>query len=215
MLFRSRRLPMNFVQAALSRFLSPEVMMILLLVAMYGLLGEMSNPGAILPGVVGVISLILFLALASAISLNMAGLALLGVGVLMMLAEVKFPAHGALLIGGLVAFILGALLLFDTPGSTQKLSLRFVLPSAVVTALFFTFIVAKGLQAQKLRSVTGAEGMIGLFGVAKTALDPEGQVQVRGEWWNARAQNDAIAPGTKVEVVALEEFNLIVKPRAS
>src|SRR5580765_136376 len=128
----------------------PEVMMILMLAAIYGIIGELSNPGAILPGVVGGIALILALYMASVLPINIAGLALIGLAVLLFIADIYAPTHGVLTFGGIIAFFLGALMLFNRAEPGFRLSLTYIIPATLVTALFFIFVVGAGLRAQFL-----------------------------------------------------------------
>ncbi len=122
----------------------PEVMLVLMLVAIYGIIGELSNPGAILPGVVGAIALILALYMASILPVNLAGLALIGVAILLFIIDVFAPTHGVLTFGGIVAFFLGALMLFNRGNPAFHLSLAYIIPATLLTEAFFLFVVGAG-----------------------------------------------------------------------
>src|SRR5207247_5289165 len=139
------------------------------LIVMYGIIGELTSPGAILPGVVGVIALVLLLYLAAALPMNVAGLALIGVAIALFLVDVFAPTHGILTAGGVVAFFLGALMLFDRSEPFLRLSLAWVIPATLVTAAFFVFVVGAGLRAQWLPVKTGSETMLNK---TVTALTP-------------------------------------------
>ena len=122
----------------------PEVMFILMLIAIYGIIGELSNPGAILPGVVGAIALILALYMAAILPVNIAGLALIVLAIGLFIADIYAPTHGVLTVGGIVSFFLGALMLFDRADPAFRLSLSIIIPATVVTALFFIFDRGRG-----------------------------------------------------------------------
>ena len=132
-----------------------------MLAAIYGLIGELSSPGVILPGVVGAIALILALYMASILPINLAGLALISLSVVLFIIDIFAPSHGILTFGGIVAFFLGALMLFNRSDPAFRLSLAYIIPATVVTALFFIFVVGAGLRAQRLPVRTGKEAMVG------------------------------------------------------
>src|SRR2546422_3792270 len=123
----------------LQLFLRPDMMFVLMLMVNYGIIGELSNPGAILPGVAGAIALILVLYMSAILPVNTAGLALMGLAVVLFIVDVFAPTHGVLTAGGLVSFFLGALVLFDRKEARFKFSLPFILPATVVTAAVFIF----------------------------------------------------------------------------
>ena len=160
-------IPMTTQERVLQLLSHPEVMMILMLVAIYGIIGELSNPGAILPGVVGAIALILVLYMATILPVNVAGLALIGLAVVLFIVDIYAPTHGVLTFGGIVAFFLGALMLFNRADPAFRLSLAYIIPATLVTAAFFIFVVGAGLRAQFLPVRAGRETMLG-----KTAPGP-------------------------------------------
>jgi membrane-bound serine protease (ClpP class) len=189
----------------------PEVMFILMLVAIYGLVGELSHPGAILPGVAGAIALVLALYLASILPVNAAGLALVGLAAVLFVVDLFAPTHGLLTAGGLVAFALGALLLFDRGDPAFALSLRLIVPGVLLTAVFFGLVVGKGLRAQRLPARTGREAMLGQTVRALGPLDAGGgKVLLDGEIWNAVADGP-IAEGEAVVVTAIDGLTLRVR----
>ena len=190
----------------------PEVIFVLMLIAIYGIIGELSNPGAILPGVAGAISLILAFYLASILPVSTAGLSLLALAVLLFVVDLFAPTHGVLTVGGIVSFVLGALLLFEDAGPAFRLPLTMVLPAAVVTALFFVFVLGAGLHAQRLPARVGREALPGTTGEALTRVGPDsGWVLLDGETWHARS-GDTVERGQEVIVVAVEGLLLRVKP---
>jgi membrane-bound serine protease (ClpP class) len=190
----------------------PELMFVLMLIAIYGIVGELSNPGAILPGVIGVIALVLTLYLAAVLPVNIAGFALIVLGLILFVAEVFTPAFGLLTVGGLAAFLLGALMLFDRVAPSFRLPMGLIVPAALITAAFFLFVVGAGLRAQRLPVRVGRETLAGSMAEALTDIDAEsGRVFVQGESWCARSATP-IAKGARVEVVAVHGLSLTVKP---
>ena len=191
----------------------PEVLLLLMLVAIYGIIGELSNPGAILPGVVGAIALILALYMAAILPVNIAGIALIGLAVLLFIADAIAPTHGVLTIGGIIAFFLGGLMLFDGTIPDFQVSLGMLIPATALTAAFFMFVVTAGLRAQLLPVKAGRESFIGASALALTDLAPEaeGRVLLDGEDW--RATTDArVACGERVRVTAVRGLTLSVHP---
>jgi membrane-bound serine protease (ClpP class) len=191
--------------------LRPEVMFILMLVVMYGIIGELSSPGAILPGVAGAIALILVLYMSAILPVNLAGLALIGLAVVLFIVDIYAPTHGVLTFGGILAFFLGALMLFNRSDPAFRLSLAYIIPATLVTAAFFIFVVGAGLRAQFLPSRAGKESMLGKTAPALARIDGNsGKVFVEGEYWNAVSEA-LIEPGQAVEIVAVEGLTLKVK----
>ncbi len=190
----------------------PEVMFLLMLMAMYGIIGELSNPGAILPGVVGAIALILVLYMSAILPINIAGLALIGLAIALFITDVFAPSHGVLTAGGIVSFFLGALMLFNRAGPGFELSLSYILAGVVTTAAFFIFVVGAGLRAQFKPAQTGREAMVGKTVSALSRIDAQGgKVFIDGELWNA-VSDTAVEKDQPVEVVGLEGLTLKVKP---
>lgn len=191
----------------------PELMFLLMLVAIYGIVGELSNPGAIFPGVAGAIALILALYMASILPVNIAGLAFIGLAIALFIADIFAPTHGVLTAGGIVSFLLGSLLLFEGAGRAFRLPLTMILPGTLLTAAFFLFVVGAGLRAQTLPVRAGRETMVGRATTAVTPIDPRGgKVFVEGEYWNATS--DTLIPvGGPVEIVGVSGLTLVVKPR--
>jgi membrane-bound serine protease (ClpP class) len=190
----------------------PEVMFILMLVAIYGILGELSNPGAILPGVLGAIALIIVLYMSAILPVNIAGIALIVLAVLLFVAEAFTPTFGLLTVGGMAAFLIGSLMLFDTFVPAFRLSLKVIIPATLFTAGFFVFIVSAGLRAQRLPARLGMNTLIGRKAEALTDIGPEdGRVWIEGEDWRATSATP-IRKGESVEIVSTQGLSLTVKP---
>ena len=206
-------IPMTTQERVLQVLSHPELMLILMLVAMYGIIGELSNPGAILPGVAGAIALILVLYMATVLPVNLAGLALIGLAVVLFIVDIFAPTHGVLTFGGIIAFFLGALMLFNRHDPVFQLSLLYIVPATLLTAAFFLFVVGAGLRAQLLPVRAGRETLLGKTAPALAHIDAaSGKVFVEGEYWNA-ASEVPIEPGHPVEIVGITGLTLKVKPK--
>lgn len=193
----------------------PEVMFILMLIAVYGILGELSNPGAVLPGVVGAIALVLVLYMSAILPVNLAGLVFIGLAIALFIIDIFAPTHGVLTAGGIVSFLLGALMLFNKAEPGFQLSLAYIIPGVVVTAAFFLFVVGAGLRAQRLPVRAGKETMIGRSANAVSRIDEKGgRIFIEGESWSAVSEQ-AIEAGAPAEVVAVSGLTLKVKPKST
>jgi len=191
----------------------PEIMFLLMLVAIYGILGELSNPGAILPGVAGAIALILVLYMGAVLPIRIAGIALILLAIGLFIADVFAPTHGVLTAGGIISFFLGALMCFDRSEPSFRLSLAYIVPATVLTAAFFIFVVAAGLRAQFLPVKAGRETMLGKTVPALVPIGPQGgKVFVEGEYWNV-VSDGPIEAGQAVEIIGIEGLTLKVKPK--
>jgi membrane-bound serine protease (ClpP class) len=191
----------------------PEVMFLLMLVALYGIIGEINNPGAILPGVAGAIALVVFLYMSTIIPINVAGIALILLAVVLFIVDIYAPTHGVLTAGGIIAFFLGALMLFNHSGPGFHLSLVYIIAATAVTALFFLFAVGAGLRAQRLPVQAGRETMLGKVVPALERIDAtRGRVFIEGESWNATS-GIAVEKDQPVEIVGIEGLTLKVKPK--
>jgi len=191
----------------------PNIAYILFLLGMYGLLFELYNPGAILPGVVGAICIILAFYSLHTLPINYAGLALILVGIVLFLLEIKITSYGMLTIGGIISLFLGSLMLIDTESPLEIITLSWsiIVPAILVTASFFLFAVGMGIRAQRRKPVTGIEGLVGQHGKALTDLSPDGQVTMHGEIWNATSLEGKINAGTGITVEAVRNLRLIVR----
>lgn len=208
-----REIPMLPRERVFQLLWRPEVMFLLMLVALYGIIGEVSNPGAVIPGVVGGIALILSLYMSAVLPVNVAGLALIALGVVLFILEVFTPAFGLLTGGGVVAFFLGGLMLFDAVAPEFRLSWKLLVPTTLLTAAFFAFVVAAGLRAQRLPQRVGAHLLAGRTAEALTDIDERhGRVRVQGEIWSATSPVP-VPRGQAVEVTAVRGLRLEVKPR--
>lgn len=208
-------IPMLAHERFLQMFLRPEVMFVLMLVVIYGIIGELSSPGAILPGVAGAIALVLVLYMTAILPVNAAGLVLIGLSMILFIIDIYAPTHGVLTFGGIVAFFLGALMLFNHAGPAFKLSLPYIITGTALTALFFLFVVGAGLRAQRLPVRAGRETMLGKVVSAAERIDPRGgKVFIEGELWNAIA-DAPVETGQAVEVVGIEGLTLKVKAKSA
>jgi membrane-bound serine protease (ClpP class) len=206
-------IPMKTWERFSQLFLRPEVMFILMLVVIYGIIGELSSPGAILPGVAGAIALILVLYMSSILPMNVTGVVLIGLAITLFIIDVFAPTHGVLTVGGIVAFFLGALMLFSNAGPGYRLSLAYIIPATLVTAAFFTFVVSKGIRAQFRPIRAGKETMLGRTVNAISGIDSQGgKVFIEGEYWNAVSETPVKA-GQPVEVIGIEGLTLNVRPK--
>ena len=191
----------------------PEVMFILMLIAIYGIIGEMTTPGAILPGVVGAIALILALYLAAILPVNVTGVVLIALAMMLFIFDIYAPTHGVLTMGGIISFLIGSLMLFNRADPLFRLSLSYIIPATLITAAFFVFVIGKGLRAQRLPVKAGAETMVGKKVTASTPIDSQGgRVFVEGENWNA-VSDTPVEPGKVVEIAEVQGLTLKVKPR--
>jgi membrane-bound serine protease (ClpP class) len=206
-------IPMNVWEHFSQLFLRPEVMFILMLMVIYGIIGELSSPGAILPGIVGAIALILVLYMSAILPVNVTGLVLIGLAILLFITDIFAATHGVLTTGGILAFFLGALMLFSNAGPGFGLPLAWVISGTLVTALFFIFVVGKGIGAQFKPIRAGKETMLGQTVNALSRIDPQGgKVFIEGEYWNAISEV-AVKKDEPVEIVAIEGLTLKVKPK--
>ncbi len=201
---------MNWRQAVLSLIARPEVLFLLLLGALAGLGTEISHPGLIFPGVVGALCLVLFLFASQIIPVNSAGVLLILLAIALFVAEIKVTSYGLLTLGGIVAMILGAMMLIDSPLPELRVGLRLLVPSALVMAAWSLTLVNLVVKARSRASVTGAAGILGREAVADTALAPDGFVRVMGERWRAVSEGP-VAPGERVRVEAIEGLTLKVR----
>ena len=201
---------MDWRKQILSALANPSILFFLLMGALAGIGAEISHPGGLFPGILGTVCLILFLFASQIIPVNWAGLLLILLAVGLFAAEVKVASYGLLTVSGLVAMILGAMMLVDAPIPEMRISLSTLLPAALGMATGTFTLVRMAVQAQARRVTTGAEGMVGLPGLVEVALDPEGWVRVQGERWRARAEAP-LPQGSKVTVVAVEGLSLKVR----
>jgi membrane-bound serine protease (ClpP class) len=206
----TRTVAMTWRQRVLSAIARPEVLFLLLLGALAGIGAEISHPGALFPGVLGATCLILFLFASQILPVSGAGILLVLLGVLLLIAEVKVASYGLLTVGGIAAIILGAMMLVDSGAPELKVPLTAILPGVAVLVAWTFLIVRLVLRAQRRRAVTGASGMIDTVAVADTDLDPEGWVRVMGERWRA-VSDERVPAGDRVRVVEVQGLTLTVR----
>src|SRR6266566_3542171 len=193
----------------------PEVMFILMLIAIYGIIGELTTPGAILPGVVGAIALVLALYLAAILPVNVTGLALIALALMLFIFDVYATTHGVLTVGGVIAFLIGSLMLFNRGDPLFRLSLNYIIPATLVTAAFFVFVIGKGLRAQLLPVKVGAETLIGRTVTALTPIDSHGgRIFVEGEYWNA-ISDTPIEKGEAAKIAAVQGLTVKLKTKGA
>ncbi|MEW6245721.1 MAG: nodulation protein NfeD [Nitrospirota bacterium] len=203
--------PMGWRLEMLKALSDPNIAYLLMTIGTIGLLAELYNPGAILPGIVGAISLILAFYSFQSLPVNYAGVLLILLGIVFFILEATVTSFGLLAIGGVISMILGSLMLVKAEAPFLQISWSVILPVVAMAAFFTLFIVGMGLRALKPRPLTGREGMVGLIGVAKTALAPRGQLSVHGELWEAVSEQP-LQPGDQAEVTRVEGLKLYVKP---
>ena len=191
----------------------PNIAYILLLLGMYGVMFELYNPGAILPGVVGVIALILAFYSMHTLPVNYAGLALIIFSIILFLLEIKIVSHGLLAIGGVISLLLGSMMLIRSDSSLEfvKISRWVIISATVITALFFLFVVGVGIKAQRRKVFPGIGGMVGATGISLDTLDPFGIVKVQGETWNAESLTGKINAGEEIIVKEMKNLKLFVE----
>ena len=205
-----RPIEIGFRDRFLNVITDPNVAYVLMMLGMLGLFFELSNPGVILPGVIGGISLILAFFAFQSLPINYAGLLLILFGIVLLVAEIKIVSHGVLAIGGIISMALGSLMLFDSPEVSFRVSWWVIAPMVGATAGLFLFVVAAGVRALGRPTATGAEGLVGKTATVRERLGPEGQVMVSGEIWRAVADGEPLEPGAQVRIVAVDGLTLKV-----
>jgi membrane-bound serine protease (ClpP class) len=201
---------MGFRFKILDLISDPNIAYILLILGFYGLYFELSNPGAIFPGVVGAISLILAFYALSNLPINYAGLMLIILAIGLFIAETFITSHGILGIGGAIALAIGSIMLIDSPSPYLRISWAVIIPVVALSTLLFIITVSLAVRVQREKADTGMEGMLGLVGDAKTDIHSQGQVFVHGEYWNAWS-DEPINQGERVKVESMNGLKLKVK----
>jgi membrane-bound serine protease (ClpP class) len=204
------RVQENLRDKILKTISNPNIAYILMLIGLAGLYFELSHPGAIFPGVIGGISLILAFYAFQTLSVNYAGLLLILLGAILFLLEIKVTSYGLLSIGGVICLTLGSIMLFNTGNTGLRVSWSVLIPAVLVISGFFMAVAFLALRAHMAKPRTGYQGLIGEIAVAKESLAPEGKVFVHGELWNATSE-DIVSVGTRVEIIGVE--NLLLKVR--
>jgi membrane-bound serine protease (ClpP class) len=188
----------------------PNVAYVLMMLGMLGLFFELSNPGVILPGVIGGISLILAFFAFQALPVNYAGVLLILLALVLFIAEIKVASHGMLTVGGVIAMVFGSLLLFESPAPYLRVSWSVILVTVLATAGFFSVAIVKALRVHRLKPATGPEGLLEREGSAESEIAPEGKVFVNGEYWDAWS-DQPIASGSRIMVERVEGMRLKVR----
>jgi membrane-bound serine protease (ClpP class) len=189
---------------------NPNIAYILLMIGFAGLYFELSHPGAIFPGVIGGIALILAFFALQTLPVNYAGILLIILAIIFFIMEMKISSYGLLSVAGIVSLLLGSLMMFKDTGPGMRLSLKVLLPTIILISGFFVFVAGLVFRAQMAKPRTGTKGLVGEIGIVKKALAPEGKVFVHGELWNAKAQK-TIDENTKVRVVNVVNLMLEVE----
>lgn len=200
------------IEDLLSIIANPTIALLLISIGGLAIMYEIIHPGGYMSGVIGVICLLTGLYAVGQLPVNYAGLALILLAFVLFGAELFAPTHGALTAGGVVAFIVGALILFNTNEFSYQLPWTSIIGIPITLALIFGFGIRKAMQARRAKPVTGQEGLIGAIGTVKVALEPEGSVFVWGERWHATSVNGQPIPvGERVKVTAIEGLHLKVE----
>jgi membrane-bound serine protease (ClpP class) len=206
-----RDYPMGLRLEFLKTLSDPNIAYLLMTIGTIGIIAELYNPGAILPGVVGAISLILAFYSFQSLPVNYAGVLLFLLGIVFFILEASITSYGLLGLGGAISLLLGSVMLIKTDAEFLQISWSVILPVVTLAAGFSLFVVGMGIKAMRRRPVTGREEMVGLVGIVKTALTPHGQLAVHGELWEAISEQP-LQPGDEAEVTGMDGLRLHVKP---
>ncbi len=209
-----REKTMGLREKVLTALSDPNIAYLLLMIGLAGLYFEFSHPGAVLPGVVGGISLILAFFALQTLPVNFAGVLLILFGIVLFIAEIKIVSHGLLTVAGIVSLVLGSLFLFESPIPALRVSFQVLIPTVVIASLFFVAVIGLAVRAQMRKPRTGTEGKVGEEGVALTAVHGEGRVFVRGEYWSATSETP-IEEGDPVRVKGVRGLILEVEKRGA
>ena len=189
----------------------PNIAYILMLLGFYGLFFELTNPGTLFPGVTGGICLILAFYAFQTLPVNYAGLLLIILAIILFILEVKIISHGVLTIGGIIAMIIGSLMLFESPAPFMKLSLSIILPAVIITTLFFTLTFGLAFKAYRRKPITGSEGLVGVNGITDTDITKNGgMVLLHGERWAAYS-DEPVSKGEKIIIEAVSGLRVKVR----
>ena len=203
-------MPLSTRQQFLATITNPNIAYLLMLLGTLGLVFEFTHPGIGFPGIAGLICIILALYAFQALPINYAALALMGVGLLLLIAEIKVVSHGLLALGGVIALTLGSLLLVESADPMLQISLRVILPTVGTLAAIVLFVLSRAIRAQGQRVTTGPQGLVGDVGTASTDLNPDGKVFVHGEVWNATSPAP-IRQGERIRVVSVNGMHVTVE----
>lgn len=205
--------PMLMKEKIFQKLWSPDVIYILMLIAIFGIIGELTNPGILLPGVAGAIALVLALFMSSTLPINLTGVVLILLAVGLFIADIFAPTHGVLTAGGIISFLFGSIMLFNTAEPVFHLSMALIVPATIVITVFFIFVFGAGIRAQFLPNRTGSKTMVGKTAQSMTPITAQsGKVFVEGEYWNA-ISDVAVDKGNSVEITGVQGLTLKVKPK--
>lgn len=209
-----QRVEMNFLERLLNLISDPNIAYILMMLGFYGVLFELYSPSAMVPGIVGVICLILAFYSMHTLPVNYAGLALIIFAIILFILEIKIISHGLLGIGGVISLVLGSMMLIKTSSALEfaRISWGVIISTAAVSALFFFVLIALAIKGQKAKPVSGIEGMVGETGETLARLEPTGMVRVHGELWKAESVSGSIEEGKQVRVKSIKDLKLYVEP---
>jgi membrane-bound serine protease (ClpP class) len=203
----------NLQQKLLDILSNPNVTYILMMLGIWGLIFELYNPGLIFPGIIGFISLVLAFYSFNTLPVNYAGAGLIVFAIILFILEIKIVSHGLLAVGGILSLLIGSLFLFQSNSTLEVVSLSWsvVITTIVCTTVFFLFVIGLGIRAQRRKPTTGMQGLVGEIGEAITSLEPDGEVKVHGEIWQAQSAGGTIPRGSKISVVSMQHLKLTVK----
>ena len=205
---------MTLKERILDALMDPNLAFLLLAIGALALYIEFNHPGAVIPGTVGVVFILIAAFALNLLPTRFAALGLILGAFALFAAEAKFTSHGVLTVGGIVLLTLGGLLLVDSPIPEMRVHLATALAVSVPLGIITAFLMSIALKARRNKVVTGQQGLVGETGVARTALSPEGTVFVRGELWNAVASSP-LPIGQLVVVRSVDGFILLVEPLAA
>jgi membrane-bound serine protease (ClpP class) len=206
-----REFPMGVRLEWLKAISDPNIAYLLMTIGTIGIIAELYSPGAILPGIVGAISLILAFYSFQSLPVNYAGVLLFLLGIVFFVLEASVTSYGLLAIGGIISMLIGSVMLIKTDAEFLRISWSVIVPVVTLASILALLIVGLGVKAMRRRPVTGREEMVGLVGVATTALAPRGQLAVHGELWDAVSEQP-LRPGDEAEVTGVDGLRLRVKP---
>lgn len=201
---------MDWKEKILNYFADPQMVFFLFIIAVVGIGFEMKNPGMIVPGVIGAIALFLFLLAIKVLPVNFAGLTFIILAIILFILELKFTSYGLLTLGGIISFVIGSMILFDSPLPGGQIPLTSIITVLVVLLLFIFVVVRAVVKVHTQKAVTGVEGMIGEKGIATRNFSGKGTVEVHGELWTAMSDEE-IHKGEEIEVTKVEGMLLYVK----
>jgi membrane-bound serine protease (ClpP class) len=206
------KLPMSFREKFYQLIGHPNIAYILMMLGVYALIFEVTHPGAVAPGIIGVVCLVIAFTAFQVIPINTIGLLMIICAFVLFILELKFVSHGLLSAGGIALMIFGSLMLVDSADPVMRVDIWLILSITGTTAFLIVVALAAVIRTHKRRVTTGEQGMIGLTGKAITHIGPEGKIFVRGEIWNARSENgEPLEEGDRVEIMALEGMTVLVK----